>query len=291
MDVGFIGLGHMGAGIAGNLIGAGHSLIAWNRSPGPVEDLVSAGARAAASPADAFQAEVVFSMLASDEAVEQVILRGGALEHARPGLVHVNLATVSVAFAERLARLHAEAGIGYVAAPVLGRPEVAARGQLNVLVAGAPDAAAKVRPLIEAFAAAIWPLGEAPQRANVVKIAANFLLASAIEAMAEAAAMGQGHGVAPKDLLAVVTGTLFAAPAYRTYAELIAERRFEPAGFKAPLGQKDVRLALAAGEAAGVALPFANVLRDRFLELIANGEAEKDWSAISQLAFRHAGLS
>lgn len=291
MDIGFVGLGHMGAGIAGNLIRAGHSLIAWNRSPGPVEALVEAGARAAERPADAFQADVVFSMLASDEAVEAVILRGGALAHARPGLVHVNLATVSVAFAERLAGLHAEAGIGYVAAPVLGRPEVAARGQLNVLVAGAPDAVAKVRPLIETFAAAIWPLGEAPQRANVVKIAANFLLASAIEAMAEAAAIGQGHGVAPKDLLAVITGALFAAPAYRTYAEIIADRRFEPAGFKAPLGQKDVRLALAAGEAAGVSLPFANVLRDRFLELIAGGEGEKDWSAISQLAFRHAGLS
>ncbi|MDR3511105.1 MAG: NAD(P)-dependent oxidoreductase [Caulobacteraceae bacterium] len=290
MDVGFIGLGHMGSGIAGCLIRAGHRLVAWNRSPGPVQALVAAGAHAARSPGEAFDTDVVFSMLARDEAIEEAVIETGALDHARAGLVHVNLATVSVAFAERLARLHAEHGVGYVAAPVLGRPEVAARGELNVIVAGAPDAVAKARPLIESFSKTLWPMGEDPQRANVVKIAANFMLASAIEVMAEAAALGQAYGVAPKDLLDVVTGTLFAAPAYRTYAELITERRFEPAGFALPLGQKDVRLALAAGEAVNAPLPIANLLRDRFLEAIAHGDGDKDWSAISDVAFRHAGL-
>jgi len=197
---------------------------------------------------------------------------------------------VSVAFAERLAGQHADRGLGYVAAPVLGRPEVAARGELNVMVAGAAEAVAAVRPLIETFAKTIWPLGEAAQQANVVKIAANFMIASAIEAMAEAAALGEAYGVAAADLLGVITGTLFSAPAYRTYAALIAERRFEPAGFKLPLGQKDVRLALAAGEAVNAPLPFANVLRDRFLEALAHGDGDKDWSAISDIAFRHAGL-
>lgn len=291
MDIGFVGLGHMGSGIARNLAGAGHRLVAWNRSPGPVQALAAdVGAQAARSPGEAFDVDVVFSMLARDEVIEEAILETGALDHARPGLVHVNLATVSAAFADRLAALHADHGVGYVAAPVLGRPEVAAKGELNVLVAGAPEAVAKARPLIEAFAKAVWPLGEEPKRANVAKLAINFMLASAIETMAEAAALGQAYGVEPRTLLDIVTGTLFAAPAYRTYGELIVEQRFEPAGFALPLGQKDVRLALAAGEAGNVALPFASVLRDRFIEALAHGGADKDWSAISDLAFRHAGL-
>jgi len=290
MDIGFIGLGQMGSGIAGNLIRAGHQLTVWNRSPAPVQALVAAGARAARSPGEAFEAEVVFSMLAQDAAIEAAILETGALDHAQPGVIHVNLATVSVAFTRVLAETHAERGLGYVSAPVLGRPEFAAAGQLHVMVAGAPEAVGKVRPLIETFARAIWPLGAEPERANVVKIAANFMLASAIEAMAEAAALGEAHGVPAKDLLEVVTGALFNAPAYHVYADIISQRRFEPAGFKLPLGQKDVRLALAAGEAVNAPLPFASVLRDRFIEAMAHGDAEKDWSAISEIAFRHAGL-
>jgi 3-hydroxyisobutyrate dehydrogenase-like beta-hydroxyacid dehydrogenase len=216
--------------------------------------------------------------------------RGGLLEAAAPGLIHVNMATVSVAFAQEFAALHRQRGLAYIAAPVFGRVEVAAAGKLNILAAGDKAALARVAPLFAAMGQKVWPLGEAPERANVVKIAGNFMLASAIETMGEAAALVGGYGVGPAELLDILTNTLFAAPAYKTYGALIAEARYEPAGFKLTLGLKDVRLALAAGEAAHVPLPFASVLRDNFLDAIAAGDAERDWAALARVARRRAGL-
>jgi len=290
MNLGFIGLGNMGSAIAGNLLKDGHQMLAWNRSPEAVGRLVALGARAASTPAEAMRAEVVFSMLANDEVVEAVIVSSGALAAARPGAIHVNLATVSVAFAERMEVLHEQHSVAYVAAPVLGRPDLAAAGGLAVLAAGAPDAVEKVRPLLALVGAHTWPLGERAHLANVVKIACNFSLASMIETLGEAGALAKAHGVEPAALYEVMTNTLFAAPAYKTYAALIAEERFEPAGFKLPLGLKDVRLALQAGEAKHVPLPVASLLRDHLLAAIAAGDSEKDWSALSQVAFRNAGL-
>jgi 3-hydroxyisobutyrate dehydrogenase-like beta-hydroxyacid dehydrogenase len=290
MTIGFIGLGHMGSGIAQNLMKSGREVRVWNRSLGPIEALVAKGARAAKSPAEAFQAEVVFSMLSDDHVVEEVILASGALDQARAGTVHVSLATLSVALAQKLEALHLEKGLGYVAAPVLGRPDVAAAGGLNVLVAGAPDAVARVRPLLDLFAKAVWPLGDEAYRANVVKLACNFSIASMIETLGEAGALAKAYGVEPAALYEVMTGSLFAAPAYKTYAPLIAEGRFTPAGFKLPLGLKDVRLALQAGEAKHTALPIASLLRDHFIEAIAAGDGDKDWSALGGAAFRRAGL-
>jgi 3-hydroxyisobutyrate dehydrogenase-like beta-hydroxyacid dehydrogenase len=291
MDIGFIGLGGMGSGIAANLLGAGHRLIVWNRSPGPAERLAVKGAQRAEEAEDALDADVVFSMLANDEAIEAVFIASMALERARKGLIHVNLSTISVALAERLTEAHHRLGLFYVAAPVLGRPDVAAAGELNVLCAGEPSAAAKVRPLLECFAKAVWPMGESPARASIVKLACNFALASMIETLGEAGVLVAGYGVDPKDLFEVMTGTLFAAPAYKTYAGIIAERRFTPPGFALPLGLKDVRLALQAGEAKATPLPIASMIRDHFIEAIAQGDAEKDWSALAAVAFRHAGRS
>jgi 3-hydroxyisobutyrate dehydrogenase-like beta-hydroxyacid dehydrogenase len=228
-------------------------------------------------------------MLANDEAFEDAILHSGALDSARKDLVMVNLATVSVAFSRRMTELHAARGLAYVAAPVLGRPEVAATGQLNGLCAGPPDAVARVRPLLEDFTRAVWPLGDDPPRANVVKLACNFALASMIETLGEAGALAAAYGVAPADLFAVMTGTLFAAPAYKTYADIIVHARFSPAGFALPLGLKDVRLALQAAEAEHTPMPIASLLRDSFLEAIAGGDADKDWSALAALAFRRSG--
>jgi 3-hydroxyisobutyrate dehydrogenase-like beta-hydroxyacid dehydrogenase len=289
MDIGFIGLGNMGSGIARNLLERGHRLKVWNRSPEPVMRLQSAGAERVASAAEAFDADITFSMLANDEVIEEVILGSGALEHARSGMAHANLATISVGLAERLAVAHRAHGLGYVATPVLGRPDVAAAGQLNVLCAGPPAAVERVRPLLDAFARTVWPLGEDPARANVVKLACNFSLASAIETLAEAAALASAYGVAPTDLFEVMTGTLFAAPAYKTYADIIANARFSPAGFKLTLGLKDVRLALQAGEAHATPLPLASLLRDAFITAVANGDAENDWSALAVGAFRNSG--
>ncbi len=289
MQIGFVGLGHMGSGIAAHLLRNGHSLKVWNRSAAAARTLADQGAEAVDRPAGAFDADVVFCMLASDEVIDAVVLNSGALDQARAGLIFVNLATVSVAFARRAAATMGERGIGYVAAPVLGRPDVAAAGALNVLCAGAPEAVARVRPLLESFAKAIWPLGDEPYRANVVKLACNFALASMIETLGEAAALAKAYGVAPADLFAVMTGTLFAAPAYKTYSALIAGAEFSPAAFKLPLGLKDVRLSLAAGEAENVPLPLASLLRDHFIEAIAHGDQDKDWSALAEGAFRRSG--
>ena len=289
MDIGFIGLGHMGSGIAARLLKPGRRLTVWNRSPEPVARLVAQGAQAAATPAQALDAEIAFSMLANDEAIEATLLESGALDQARQGLVHVNLATVSVALARRMDELHQARGLAYIAAPVLGRPDVAAAGELNVLLAGAPAATARVRPLIEDFAHAVWPLGDDPVRANVVKLASNFALASAIETLGEAGALVAAYGVAPADLYEIMTSTAFAAPAYKTYADIIAHARFTPPGFGLPLGFKDVRLALQAGEGRNTPLPVASLLHDHFVEALATGDADKDWSALAAGAFRRSG--
>jgi 3-hydroxyisobutyrate dehydrogenase-like beta-hydroxyacid dehydrogenase len=291
MQVGIIGLGKMGAGVARNLLKGGHELTVWNRSPAAVEALVAEGAKRAAAPGEAFAGEVAFSMLSQDDVIEEAIVASGALSAARKGVVHVNLSTVSVAFADRMEALHREHGLGYVAAPVLGRPDVAAAGQLNILCAGAPEAVAKVMPLLELLAKKVWPLGDRASRANVVKIACNFALASMIETLGEAGALVEAYGVPVADLYEVMTETLFAAPAYKTYAGMIAAKKFEPAGFALPLGLKDVRLALSAGEARNTPLPLASVLRDGFIEAIAQGDGAKDWSALAAGAFRRAGRS
>jgi 3-hydroxyisobutyrate dehydrogenase-like beta-hydroxyacid dehydrogenase len=199
------------------------------------------------------------------------------------------MATISVALAQRLESEHQTRGLGYVAAPVLGRPDAAAAGQLAVLCAGEPQAVARVRPLLEAIGRGVWPMGDEPHLANVAKIACNFALASMIETLGEAGALAAAYGLAPADLYGLMTGTLFASPAYKVYAEIIAGARFTPAGFKAPLGLKDVRLALAAGEAENTPLPLASLLRDNLLEAIANGGGEKDWSVLAERAFRRAG--
>lgn len=290
MDVGFLGLGRMGKSMAANLLRAGHKLCVWNRSPGPARDLAALGARIATEPAAAAQGEVLLSMLADDHAYRAVLLDDGVLDRAARGLIHVNLGTISVALAKELAARHLEHGLAYVAAPVFGRPEVAAAGKLNIVVAGDAAAVARIEPLLSAIGERTWPLGSAPESANAVKLAGNFMIASALETMGEAAALVRSHGVAAGDFLKVMSSTLFASPVYQGYGRLIAERRYEPAGFTLALGFKDVRLALQAGEAANVAMPFASVLRDHFLEATAAGMSDQDWAAIAEVAARHAGL-
>ena len=289
MDIGFIGLGGMGSAMASRLVAAGHRVLVWNRSQAAVETLRSEGAQPVATPAEAFQADVVLTMLASDEVIEEVIVAPGLLEVARPGLVHLVTATISVDYAKKLEKLHAEARVAYIGAPVLGRPDVAAKGELNILAAGATDAIARVKPVLDAIGKATWVVGSEPHLANVAKLAANFVLVSAIEAMSEAFAFCERQNVAPETIAEILTGTLFAAPAYKTYSAAILERKFE-AGFKLALGLKDVRLMLAASEKAGAPLPFASVVRDNLVDAVAHGEGDKDWAAISRVALRRAAL-
>jgi len=290
MNVAFIGLGAMGKAMAANLIKAGHSVRVWNRSRGPVDELASQGARPLANAHDAFAGDAVLSMLADDDALRSVIDEGRVLEGTPPGLVFVNMATISIALARELTNLCRTRGVGYVAAPVFGRPDAAAAGKLHVVVAGDATAIAKVEPLLNAIGQRSWPVGNDPYRANVVKLAGNFMIASALATMGQAVALAEGSGMGGVDLLDVLTNAVFTAPLYKNYAAAIAEKRYHPPGFKLALGLKDVRLALAAGESVHAPLSIASVLRDDFLDAIAHGQADLDWSSVAEVSRRRAGL-
>ncbi len=289
MDIGFIGLGNMGAAMALNALKAGHTVRVWNRSPDAAKPLAEHGARVVASPDEAFAGDAVFSMLADDAALRTVLIDSGLLERAPKGLVHVNMATISVAFCEELASLHERHGLAYVAAPVLGRPDVAAAGKLNIVAAGADDAIARVQPIFDVIGQKTWRVGTAPQHASVFKLAANFMLASAIETTAEAASLMTGHGIDPHAFLDVITNTLFPGPVYQGYGRMIADNRYEPALFRARLGLKDVRLALAAGDAVNVALPVGSLVRDNLIDVLAQGDGDKDLAVLGKVAARRAG--
>ncbi len=282
MHIGFIGLGAMGRAMVENLLEKGHAVTVWNRSPGPAAALAAQGAQVAETIEDALQADIVLSILAHDQAIRDVLLE--ALPRARSGLIHVNLATISTAFARELAERHAALGLGYVAAPVFGRPPVARAGGLNVLAAGAPEAVAAALPVLEALAAKIWPMGEDAVRANAAKIAGNLMIVAAVEAMGEATALGEAHGVPAADLLDVLTGTLFAAPVYKIYGAMIAESRYHPPGFAADLALKDVRLAQAAGDEKGLALPLADLVETGLEALLARGGEVPDLAGLAQVS-------
>jgi 3-hydroxyisobutyrate dehydrogenase-like beta-hydroxyacid dehydrogenase len=292
MDIGFIGLGQMGAGMAANLVKAGHHVTVYNRSPQKVEAAARQGAEPARIVADACTGDVVFTMLANDDAVADMAFGDdGIIASLRPGATHVSSSTISVDLSERLTGAHISAGQKFIAAPVFGRPDAAEAGKLFVVAAGDPDPVKAAKPLFDAIGQRTFVVSETPKAANLVKLSGNFLIASAIESLGEAMALVAKGGVDKHQYLDILTSTLFSAPVYKTYGALIADEKFEPAGFAAPLGQKDIRLALEAAEELRVPLPIANLLRDRFLTLLANGGEHLDWSAISRLAARDAGAT
>lgn len=291
MEVGFIGLGHMGAGMATNLLKAGHDVTVYNRTRAKVETLVTLGAKAAASMSDACHGDVVMTMLANDEAVNDVVFGDGGIIRSLPvGAIHVSSSTISVALSDRLAAAHAKAGQRFVTAPVFGRPDVAAAGQLVVAAAGAPDDVKAVAPLLDAIGRNTFFVSEIPKFANLVKLSGNFLFASVIESLGEAMALIGKAGLDRRQYIDFLTSTLFGLPVYKVYGGLIADGNFEPAALAAPLGSKDIRLALAAAEDLRVPMPIASLLRDRFLTLLANGGDKLDWSAIGGLAAKDSGL-
>jgi 3-hydroxyisobutyrate dehydrogenase-like beta-hydroxyacid dehydrogenase len=291
MKVGFIGLGNMGSGMVASLLKAGHELAVYNRTPDKTKPLVEKGARKAASVADACKGDVVITMLADDAAVENLVFADpGILNSLSKGAIHVSASTISVALADKLTAEHAKRGQRFVSAPVFGRPEAAAAAKLFIVVAGASDAADTCMPLFEAMGQKTFRFGEKASNANLVKITGNFMISSTIETLSEAMALVAKGGLDQHQYLEFLTATLFNAPIYKTYGTLIADKKFKPAGFAAPLGLKDARLALAAGESLRVPLPLANLIRDRFLRLLARGDETIDWSAISMLAAEDAGL-
>ncbi|HEY4968372.1 MAG TPA: NAD(P)-dependent oxidoreductase [Steroidobacteraceae bacterium] len=290
MKIGFIGLGHMGAAMAANLVRAGHDVTVFNRSPGRSSSLIELGAHEATSIAGVCDAEAVITMLADDAAAFDIALGdGGLIAHLPTGAIHLSMSTISVALSKRLAQAHAQAGQRYVAAPVFGRPDMAAAAKLFIVAAGDPATIDACQPLFRAMGQKSFPIGAEPSAANLVKLSGNFLMASAIEALGEAVALIGKAGIDRHAYIELLTSSIFNVPAYKTYGSLIAQGKFEPAGFAAPLGYKDIRLALAAAESLGVPMPLGGLLHDRFLRLIAQGGGHLDWSAVGGLAAQDAG--
>jgi 3-hydroxyisobutyrate dehydrogenase-like beta-hydroxyacid dehydrogenase len=273
MRIGFLGLGQMGREMAARLIDAGHELAVWNRSAAAVERF-RGRARIAASPREAMDAEAVITMLADDAAVEAVWLEPAL----RTRGVHLNMATVSMRVARELARLQQ----AYVSAPVFGRPSAAAKGELDVIAAGPGEALSACEAVFKALARQVFVVGTAPEQANAVKIARNFLLATVIEGLGEALALARGCGVDAARFVEILTSTSLAAPAYRNYGKLMVERAYEPAQFSMALGLKDVELALATAREAGLRLPTGELVRRHLLEAIAQGAGHKDWAATAE---------
>lgn len=289
MKIGFIGLGRMGSAMAENLLKAGHDVTVFNRSPEKSRPLVDLGAHQASSIAGACTGEAVITMLADDTAVSNAALTdAGIVEKLRQGAIHISMSTISVALSTELAQAHARAGQRFVAAPVFGRPEAAAAAQLFIVTAGDPAAVGACQPLFGAMGQRTISIGTEPSAANLVKLSGNFLLASAIEALGEAVALVGKAGIDRHAYIDLLTSTIFPAPAYKTYGNLIADNQFQPARFAAPLGFKDIRLALAAAETLRVPMPLGSLLHDRFLRLLARGGEDLDWAAIGGLAVHDA---
>jgi 3-hydroxyisobutyrate dehydrogenase-like beta-hydroxyacid dehydrogenase len=292
MKIGFIGLGQMGAAIAANLVKARHEVAVWNRSAAKAQPLVLTGAVLASSPKEAARGrEVVFTMLADDAALD-VVLQGndGLLSGLDKGAVHISMSTIAVATADRLAEEHGAKQQRFVCAPVFGRPDAAAAAKLFIVAAGDSHALDLADPLFHAIGQRVFRAGEKPSAANLVKLCGNFMILSAIESMAEAMTLAEKGGV-PKDLLLdVLTGSLCDVPLYKNYGRLLVEQRFKPAGFAAPLGLKDIRLAGQSAETLRVPMPLLGVLRDHLLQAIATEGPDIDWSGLGAAVRKNAGL-
>jgi len=292
LEAGFVGLGSMGLPMATNVAAAGVKLRVHNRTASKAAPLVANGATLAASAGEAATAGgIVMTMLADDAAVESVV-RGadGIAARLGAGGIHVSMSTIAPATARRLASYHAEHGSIYIAAPVFGRPDNAAARQLVVCTSGPAAAKERVRPLLDAVGRAIFDYGEEPGAANVAKLTGNFLIAAALEAMAEAFTMAERNGVDRVKVAEMLGKTLFACPVYQRYGEMVAAKRNTPAGFALTLGLKDVELVLKTGGDARVPMPIAAVLRERLIAGIAHGRGEMDWSALALGALDDAGI-
>lgn len=283
-DVAVVGTGGMGSGVAANLLGAGYEVAVWNRDRSKAEPLVEAGAVAIERPGDVFAAApVVFSVLADDAAVREVTLSGEALGQASEGSVHVNLATISPDLAEEAAAVHARLGVGYVAAPMFGGVPVARAGALNIVAAGAPALIEQVRPFLEAVSAKVWLVGEQPRQANVVKVAGQVLIASAIQSMSEAVSIVERGGIDARTVVELFTSTITPGPVYSSYGGLIAAEKYVPAGFTPVLGRKDVDLARAQAASTGLRLPMGDLLSGLLTEAIGAGHERDDWASLADV--------
>jgi 3-hydroxyisobutyrate dehydrogenase-like beta-hydroxyacid dehydrogenase len=292
MTIAFLGAGNMGEPMARNLLRAGHQVRIFNRTRAKAAPLEASGATVASSVSDAVRgADILITMLANDEAVHETLLGApGAIDALRGDAIHISTSTISVRLSKELAHEHGRRGQSFVAAPVLGRPDAAADKRLWIIAAGTRATIDRCTPIFDALGRGLSVVGEQPWQANVTKIAVNFTLAAALEAMGEATALIRKSDVEPRVFIDVLNA-LFGSPVYENYGRMIADRAFEPAGFRLALGLKDVGLTLDASRDLTVPMPMAGVLRDQFLSGIAGGLEDADWSAVSEVAARHAGLT
>ena len=291
MDVGFIGLGRMGQGMVRSLLRAGHRVTVYNRTRERAEALRSAGALVAESVAGACRTGIVLTMVADDAALESLVYGPNAIVASLPqGGLHISSSTISVALSQRLAAEHAKAGQTFLSAPVFGRPDAAEAGRLVVVAAGPTQAIEKCKPLLDAIGTRTAVVGARPELANVVKLTGNFLIANVLESLAEALAFARKSGVDAAQFMEILTSTLFDAPVYKNYGNLIVKENYDTVGFSLPLGFKDIRLVLAAAEAQSVAMPIASLVHDRMLAAMARGYGDRDWSVLGRVAAEDAGL-
>jgi 3-hydroxyisobutyrate dehydrogenase-like beta-hydroxyacid dehydrogenase len=288
--VAFVGLGNMGHPMARNLLAAGIPLTIWNRTASKGDDLVAAGATRAASLAHAGECDIVITMVSDDAALEQTLFDGGLIDAMKPGASHVSMSTISVALADRLAKEHDSRGLALVCAPVMGRPDAAAAAKLFILAAGRDAAIDQCGQIFDAMGQRTFRFGNEPRSAVVVKLSVNFLIAALIESLSEASVFVTKQGVSTHALVDLLTSTLFSAPVYRTYGAIVAEERYRPAGFPAPLGLKDMSLVLDAARDANAPMPLASLVRDHLIAAIALGYGDADWSALGAVVANNAGL-
>ena len=293
MKIGFAGLGNMGSAMARNLSKAGHKLVVYDRTRSRAQALGAVAERIAESPAEAaIGVEAVITMLADDRAVEEVVLGPGRILASLPeGAVHISMSTISVDLSRRLDSAHRERKQHYIAAPVFGRPDAAAAAKLFIVAAGPTTEVERSKPLFDAMGQKTFFVGEEAPAANLFKLSGNFMITVVIESLAEAFALIRKSGMDHRKFLQIITESLFSAPIYRNYGAIIAEEKFEPAGFRLPLGLKDNRLVLAAAEEVSVPMPLASLVRDRFLAAMSEGCADADWSAIARVSYQEAGVA
>lgn len=292
-QIGFIGLGNMGRAMAMNLHRAGYQLRVYNRDASKARQFIEAGAHQATKPAEVIEpGSIVITMVANDEALEQVTLgEGGLLERLAPGGIHISMSTVSPDIARQMTELHQQRGCHYIAAPVFGRPEAAAAKKLWICVAGTPEAKQRIQPVLLSMGQQVFDFGEEPEKANIVKVGGNFLIASAMEAIGETLTMAEKHGIDRSQLIDMYSQTMFACPIYQNYGKMIAERRFTPVGFLLQLALKDINLVLDSAEQAQTPMPLASLLHDRLLRGVALGRGESDWVEMTRMISEDAGLS